>query len=54
MLSGWVLFKLVHAIFIFPSYLQGNQAKMDKVYAKMEEKYKGLEEEEPKEPKKDK
>lgn len=37
-ISGWVLFKLVHAIFVFPDYLKRNQVEYEKVYAKMEEK----------------
>lgn len=36
-ISGWVLFKLVHAIFVFPDYLKRNQVEYEKVYAKMEE-----------------
>lgn len=42
-ISGWVLFKLVHAIFVFPDYLKRNQVEYEKVYAKMEEKCKTLE-----------
>lgn len=41
-ISGWILFKLVHAVFIFPDYLKRNQVEYEKVYAKMEEKCKPL------------
>lgn len=39
-ISGWILFKLVHAVFIFPDYLKRNQVEYEKMYAKMEEKCK--------------
>lgn len=45
MVSGWILFKLVHAVFLFPGYLKRNQVEYEKVYAKMEEKCKSMENE---------
>uniref|UniRef100_A0A336M2L1 CSON000752 protein n=1 Tax=Culicoides sonorensis TaxID=179676 RepID=A0A336M2L1_CULSO len=52
--SGWILFKLVHAVFILPGYLKKIQAsEFEKVYAKMEEKCKSSENDDEEEKEKD-